>query len=223
MESSVSLSELFPTTSPATTGARSPNELGQEDFMELMVAQLENQDPTKPMDNFEFLSQIAQFGTVDGIQGLQKGFSDMSSILYASQTLEASGLLGHKVVTGSNLGVLAADETLDATIKLPSSSSGVTVFVQDMSGRLVHSRSLGAAEAGDIDLQWDGSDDEGNLAPPGQYRVSAEAVVGGQAQALSVHTHSLVESVSIDPGGAGVMLNLAGGDQVDLTAVKSIL
>ena len=191
--------------------------------MELMVAQLENQDPTKPMDNFEFLSQIAQFGTVDGIQGLQKGFSDMSSILYASQTLEASGLLGHKVVTGSNLGVLAADETLDATIKLPSSSSGVTVFVQDMSGRLVHSRSLGAAEAGDIDLQWDGSDDEGNLAPPGQYRVSAEAVVGGQAQALSVHTHSLVESVSIDPGGAGVMLNLAGGDQVDLTAVKSIL
>ena len=223
MESSVNLSELFPTTSTAATGVKPPNELGQEDFMELMVAQLENQDPTKPMDNFEFLSQIAQFGTVDGIQGLQKGFSDISSILYASQTLEASGLLGHKVVTGSNLGVLAAEQTLDSTVKLPSSSSGVTVFVQDMSGRLVHSRSLGAAEAGDIDFQWDGSDDEGNISPPGQYRVSAEAVVAGQAQALSVYTHNMVESVSIDPGGAGVVLNLAGGDQVGLSAVKSIL
>lgn len=223
MESSVSLSELFPTTSTAAAAAKSTNELGQEDFMELMVAQLENQDPTKPMDNFEFLSQIAQFGTVDGIQGLQAGFSDISSILYANQTLEASGLLGHKVVTGSNLGVLAAEETLDATVKLPSSSSGVTVFVQDMSGRLIHSRSLGAAESGDIDFQWDGSDDEGNIAPPGQYRVSAEAVVSGQAQALSVHTHSLVESVSIDSAGAGVVLNLAGGDEVGLSAVKSIL
>ncbi len=223
MESSVSLSELFPTTSTAATGAKPPNELGQEDFMELMVAQLENQDPTKPMDNFEFLSQIAQFGTVDGIQGLQQGFSDISSILYANQTLEASGLLGRKVVTGSNLGVLAPEQTLDATVKLPSSSSGVTLYVQDMSGRLVHSRALGAAEAGDIEFKWDGTDDAGNAAPPGQYRVSAEAVISGQAQAISVYTHSLVESVSIDAGGAGVVLNLAGGDQVGLSAVKSIL
>lgn len=223
MEATASLSELFPSTSNAAASAKKSGELGQEDFMELMVAQLENQDPTKPMDNFEFLSQIAQFGTVDGIQGLQTGFSDLSSILYANQTLQAAGLVGHKVVTESNLGILKAEQTLDATIDVPQSTSSLTLYVQDMSGRLVHSRELGAAAAGDITVQWDGTDDQGNLAPPGQYRVSAESVISGQPQANSVYAHSLVESVTVDRTGGGVALNLAGGDQVGLSAVKSIL
>ncbi len=223
MEATASLSELFPSTSTAAASAQTSGELGQEDFMELMVAQLENQDPTKPMDNFEFLSQIAQFGTVDGIQGLQSGFADLSSILYANQTLQAAGLVGHKVVTESNLGMLKVDETLDATIDVPQSSANVTLYVQDMSGRLVHSRELGAAAEGDMKVQWDGTDNQGNVAPPGQYRVSAEAIISGQPQATSVYAHSLVESVTVDRTGGGVALNLSGGDQVSLSAVKSIL
>ncbi|MFT4614827.1 MAG: flagellar basal-body rod modification protein FlgD [Bacteroidia bacterium] len=223
MDPTQGLSELFPSTSNTADAAKKQGELGQEDFMELMVAQLENQDPTKPMDNFEFLSQIAQFGTVDGIQGLQTGFSDLANIMSANQTLQAAGLVGHKVITESNLGVLAPEETLDATIDVPQNTPNITLFVQDMSGRLVHSRELGAAAAGDLKVQWDGTDDQGNMAPPGQYRVSAEAIISGQTQAASVYAHSLVESVSVDPTGGGVALNLAGGDQVGLSAVKGIL
>ncbi|MFT4518785.1 MAG: flagellar basal-body rod modification protein FlgD [Halioglobus sp.] len=223
MESTASLSELFPSTSNAAASAKKAGELGQEDFMELMVAQLENQDPTKPMDNFEFLSQIAQFGTVDGIQGLQSGFSDLSSILTANQTLQAAGLVGHKVVTESNLGVLSAESTLDATIEVPANSPSVTLYVQDMSGRLVHSRELGSTSAGNLQVQWDGTDDQGGLAPQGQYRISAEAIISGQTQAVSAYAHSLVESVTVDPAGGGVALNLSGGVQVGLSAVKSIL
>ena len=223
MESTAGLSELFPTRTSAAASASTPGQLGQEDFMELMVAQLENQDPTKPMDNFEFLSQIAQFGTVDGIQGLQKGFSDLSGVLSANQTLQAASLVGRKVVTESNLGVLGGGDSLDASIQLPGNSSQVQLFVQDMSGRLIHSRTLGAAAAGELKLQWDGTDDNGGIAPSGQYRVSAEAVIGGQVQAVSVHTHSLVESVTIDPSRNGVVLNLAGGDEVGLSEVKSFL
>ena len=206
MEGTPSLSELFPITSPTpgTASPRAPQDLGQEDFLELMVAQLENQDPTKPMDNFEFLSQIAQFGTVDGIQGLRSGFDELSSVLYANQTLQAASLVGNKVVTESNLGVLQAEETLDATINLPGSTPQVTLYVQDLGGRLVHSRTLGAAAAGELQIQWDGTDDTGGQAPAGQYRVSAEAVFGGQTQAVAVHTHSLVESVTIDQATAGV-------------------
>ena len=66
METVSSISELFPSNNAATS--KGNNDLGQEDFMALMVAQLENQDPSKPMDNFEFLGQIAQFGMVNGIQ-----------------------------------------------------------------------------------------------------------------------------------------------------------
>ena len=59
MESTVGISDLFPTNAPSSAGKNNVDELGQKDFMTLMVAQLENQDPTKPMDNFQFLAQIA--------------------------------------------------------------------------------------------------------------------------------------------------------------------
>lgn len=220
MDSTVSFSELFPTRPSEQPAARSSGELGQEDFMELMVAQLENQDPTKPMDNFEFLSQIAQFGTVDGIQGLQSGFSELASIMSSNQTLQAAGLVGRKVVTESNIGTLTQDQSLDATVSVPANSQGVQLYVQDMAGRLVHARSLGPASPGDLKVQWDGLDEAGNRLPDGQYRVSAEALVAGQPQAVSVYAHSLVDSVTINQSGSGVTLNLAGGDQVGLSSVK---
>ncbi|SRR6056297_12760 len=226
MNPTASLSELFPSTatgSGAGTAPNTPAELGQEDFLELMVAQLENQDPTSPMDNFEFLSQIAQFGTVDGIQGLQQGFSELSGILYANQTLQAAGLVGSNVVTESNLGSLSAEAPLDATIDLPSSSSEVMLYVQDNTGRLVHSRALGAVNAGELNVQWDGIGDDGNPLPPGQYRVSAEAVIGGQVQAVPAYAHARVESVTVDQSKGSVMLNLAGGDQVALSSVKRFI
>ena len=146
MEATPSISGVPNTATASRT--KSQGELGQEDFMRLMVAQLQNQDPTKPMDNFEFLSQIAQFGTVDGIQGLQSGFSELTSLMSSSQTLQAAGLVGHKVVTQSNLGVLAADQTLDATVTLPRNSSAVHLYIQDMSGRLVHTRTMGPPRPG---------------------------------------------------------------------------
>lgn len=223
MEVAPSISELFPASTNRDSPAKGQNELGQEDFMRLMVAQLENQDPTKPMDNFEFLSQIAQFGTVDGIQGLRSGFSELSSVLYANQALDAAGLIGNKVVTDSNLGVLTEGETLSATIDLPQSAANVTMYIQDMAGRVVHTQSLGPATAGERRVEWSGVDDEGNPALPGQYRVSAEAVIGGQNQAVSAFTHGLVESVSTDRATGGVILNLAGGEQMALSAVDRFL
>lgn len=225
MNPTSSLSELFPGTATGTANAApsSPADLGQEDFLELMVAQLENQDPTQPMDNFEFLSQIAQFGTVDGIQGLQQGFSELSGILYANQTLQAAGLVGSNVVTESNLGTLSAEAPLEATIDLSSASSEVTLYVQDSAGRLVHSRTLGAVNAGELGVQWDGTDNNGNPMPPGEYRVSAEAVVGSQVQAVPVYAHARIESVTVDQANASVTLNLVGGDQVALSSVKRFI
>ncbi|MEH6616204.1 MAG: flagellar hook assembly protein FlgD [Porticoccus sp.] len=223
MESTTNISELFPSTLTTTPTKNNPNELGQEDFMTLMVAQLKNQDPTKPMDNMQMLTQVAQFGTVSGIQGVQEGVDNLSSVLYSNQALEAAGLVGRQVMTDSNMGVLRADKTLDATIDLPQNADGVTLYVQNMSGRLVHSQALGPASAGDLKVQWDGTDAAGNRLLPGQYRISAEALMGGQNQAASVYTHSQVESVTVDRAGTGVLLNLAGGAQVGMSGVKSFL
>lgn len=223
MESVTNLAELFPSTAPSSTGTNNANELGQEDFLELMVAQLKNQDPTNPQDNSEFLAQIAQFGTVSGVQDLADKFDGLSATLYSSQALEAAGVVGREVVTDSNLGLLQADETINATINLPTNASGVTLYVQDTSGKLVHTKALGPANKGDLAIQWDGVNGEGDTLPPGQYRISVEAVMEGTNYAVPVYTHNTVESVTLGGAGQGVLLNLDGGDQVSMSNVRSFL
>jgi len=222
MEGIPSFAELFPDTRGATATKNKPNELGQDEFMTLMVAQLENQDPTKPMDNFQFLGQIAQFGTVSGIQELQEGLSSLSSALLSNQTLQAADLVGRDVITGSNIGTLQQEGELGAEIQLPQPVGNVMLYVQDMSGRLVAAQPLGAAPAGSFKINWDGTDGNGDRVPPGQYRLSAEAIAGGQNQAVSVYAHQRVDSVSLNPNGAGLQLNLASGNQIDMSEIKSI-
>ena len=76
---------------------RDQGELGQAEFFDLMVTQLKNQDPFKPMESGEFLGQIAQFSTVDGIGGLQRSFESLAGSLQSSQALQASTMVGRSV------------------------------------------------------------------------------------------------------------------------------
>jgi len=221
MSTVASLSELFPDSSVGNKIKNSPSELGQEDFMTLLVTQLENQDPTKPMDNLQFISQLAQFGTVSGIQELQEGFGDLSSALYSGQVLQASGLVGKQVTTGSNLALLEGADGVSGTIELPANASSLNLYVQDINGRLVYSRAMGGATAGNLQVTWDGLDGDGNTLPPGQYRLSAEGYINGQNTALVVNAHNRVDSVTVGGEGSGVLLNLANGNQVPFSQVSS--
>jgi len=232
MEAMASINELFPQASAsATRDANSVEDMGSDDFLTLMVAQLENQDPTKPMDNMQFMGQLAQFGTVSGIQDLNAGFSGLSNALSGGQALQAASLVGRSVVTDSNLGTLtevigsdgASGLALDASVDFGGSAAGGTFYVQDMSGRLVYSSALPPSAGGELKVRWDGVDTQGNPMPPGTYRVSAEALVGGQSTAVSVYAHQRVESISVDGTGGAVTLNLGNGSDVQLGQVKQFL
>jgi flagellar basal-body rod modification protein FlgD len=194
-----------------------------EDFLTLMVAQLENQDPSKPLENTDFLSQIAQFSTVSGIEGLQTSFTDLSSSLHANQAVEAASLVGRQVITDGNVSTLAEGQALGGTIDLPENASAVTVYVQDLAGGLVHSQPLGARSSGGHAFRWDGMDADGEQLSPGQYRLSAEAVVNGEVRSVSVYSHELVESVSVGKSGSSVMLNLQGGGNASMADIKGFL
>ncbi|MEM1146048.1 MAG: flagellar hook capping FlgD N-terminal domain-containing protein, partial [Pseudomonadota bacterium] len=80
------LTDLFPPrVDTEQRGANSVEDLGSEAFLQLMVAQLENQDPSKPIDNTEFVAQLAQFGTVSGVQELNESFDSLGASLAAGQ------------------------------------------------------------------------------------------------------------------------------------------
>lgn len=232
MEGLAGINELFPPReSERGERPRSVEDMGSQDFLALMVAQLENQDPTKPMDNMQFMGQLAQFGTVSGIQDLNESFAGLSGSLTANRALEAASLVGRQVVTEGNVGVLSpvgegADGAprlaLGATVDIPPGTASASLYVQDMNGRLVYSAPLPPAE-GQLPVQWDGRDQRGEQLPPGRYRISAEGVVDGSAATLPTHAHQWVESVAVDAGAGEVSLALGNGSEVGIDAVKRFL
>ena len=76
----------------------SSDELGQDEFLTLMLTQLKHQDPFQPMENGEFIGQLAQFSTVSGIEQMQVALEDLSGSFVSNQTLEATRLVGKEVL-----------------------------------------------------------------------------------------------------------------------------
>ncbi|HEC29058.1 MAG TPA: flagellar hook assembly protein FlgD [Gammaproteobacteria bacterium] len=190
--------------------ARKPNDkLGQEAFLKLMTAQLQNQDPFKPMDNGEFLSQIAQFGTVSGINDLRDSFKDFSNSIVPTQSLQAAGLINRNVLVASENLTLDANG-MKGAIELPDRAAQVKVSVYGAGGQLVHSFNLGAMAQGINRYQWDGSLPDGSKVPTGRYKVSVDALVNGKSIAIKNYASAPVESITFGGTGNEVNVNIRG-------------
>lgn len=207
-------------TASTTPKRQATKELGQDQFLELMIAQLKNQDPMKPMQNGEFLSQMAQFGTVNGIQELQKTFSGLASSLQSNQALMASSLVGRNVLAPGASALVAGGGLRGAT-DLAQPATNVVINVTDAAGALVKRIDLGPQAAGEVRFQWDGTLNNGAPAPAGRYTLSAQAQNGRETLALNTLLEARVDSVTL--GGAnGLSLNLAGLGPVNLADVRQI-
>lgn len=208
--------------STATGKAAAGKEMGQDTFLKLMITQLNNQDPTKPLESNEFLAQLAQFSTVSGIQDLQKSFEAMAGTMQSNQALQAGNLVGHSVLVPADVGYLPAAGAMQGTIELPQSTGSLSLAVYDASGALVRRLDLGAQNAGNVKFAWDGLTDAGQQAAPGGYYLRAEAQYNGQPQAVSTLSVLPVDSVTLDPA-YGLILNVAGLGSVAFTDVREIL
>lgn len=206
----------------AQTQAKGKNELGQEDFMELMIAQLRNQDPMQPMENGEFLAQIAQFSQVSGLQDLQQSFDELSTSLVSNQALQAASLVGRDVLAPTGLGVLAQGGSIRGDVELPTASPQVTVKIYDGAGQVVRSLELGSQASGSVLFQWDGLRDDGTYAQPGTYLISATAEFAGVNEAVEANVVNRVNGVTLGNSG-GLLLDLEGVGPMDFTEVKQIL
>ena len=186
-----------------------PSELGLETFLQLMVTQLNNQDPFEPMDNGQFLSEIAQFSTVSGLDKLNTSFSDLSSNLTSGQALQAGALVGREILAPVDIGRLDAGGAIRGQATLAGYSSDVVVRISDHAGQLVRELHLGAHESGAVDFTWDGKNDAGDFADPGLYSVRVEAVRGDGTEDLQTQLYATVDSVSFG-ANSGLTLNLQG-------------
>lgn len=197
-------------------------DLGQGDFLKLMVTELNNQDPLEPMDNSDFLGQIAQFSAVTGIDDLQTSFADFASSLSSDQALQASSLIGRSVYAPLSEGVLDEVGTIEGELTLPVSSGDVSVKISDASGQLIRNISLGTQSAGPVPFSWDGKMENGQRAPAGGYVVAAQARIDGQNFELDTNLLAEVDSVTLAGAGNGLQLNLSGLGSVSFSDVSRI-
>lgn len=202
--------------------SESRERLGQEDFLELMVAQLRNQDPMKPMENGDFLGQIAQFGTVSGIGDLQKSFTELSDSLVSNQALQASNLVGRSVLAPTGTAVLEEGGSVRGVVDLPNSSPAVSLKIYDATGQQVRNLSLGSQASGPVAFQWDSIKDDGEFAPLGSYFISAEAEFGGQVEAVETLVQNRVNAVTLGQSG-GLVLDLEGIGPLDFSEIRQIM
>lgn len=198
------------------------NDLGKNEFLELLVTQLNNQNPLEPQENGEFIAQLAQFSTVEGVEKLNSSVSTIMSGFQSSQALQASSLVGRKVIVPTDKAVVDTSETFKASIALPTSSSNVSVNVYDSSGTAVNRINLGQQEAGNVSFMWDGKDASGKTLPPGTYRFEAQAMYKGETKGLSTSLPANVDSVTLGQNGGELMLNLAGLGSIGLSKVQII-
>lgn len=196
------------------------NDLGKNEFLELLVAQLNNQNPLEPQENGEFIGQLAQFSTVEGVEKLNSSMETILSGYHSSQALQASSLVGRKVIVPTEKAVVDTSETFKASLVLPTSSSNVYVNVYDDAGSVVNRINMGPQEAGNVSFMWDGKDASGNILPPATYRFEAQATYGGETKGLYTLLPANVDSVTL--GGNELLLNLAGLGSVPLSHVQVI-
>ena len=197
-------------------------QLTQSDFFALLTKELANQDPTKPVDNNEMISQMTAFSTTDGVQKLNDKFTSFASSMTSSQALQASSLVGRSVLVDENVFGLYDGEQVKGKINTETPASNVNIYVENAAGEIIQSIPVGNVGAGGGNFTWDGNMSDGSKAPPGAYRFRIAGMVDGEPAELQAMTFRKVDSVTIAGNGGNVLLNLNGGGSMPLNEVVEV-
>lgn len=196
--------------------------LGIDAFLTLMTAQLRNQDPLKPLEGTEFISQLAQFGTVSGVQGMQTSLETLAASLRSTQTLNGSTMVGRDILASADSFDHTQGGTVTGQIDVPPGTSSLQLRITDSTGAVVREIQMEATE-GTQTFTWDGLRTDGTPAESDEYDIEALATVRGQNGSLEVLMSGRVSSVSIDPSGTNLTLNTAALGSVSMSDVRRVM
>lgn len=194
------------------------SDLGQQDFLKLMTAQLQNQDPFSPMENGEFIAQMAQFSTVSGIEELNSGIAGLGDQMRQMRIATASNLLGHSVLVPGNLARPDTEGEIHGVIDLPQASSATRIsFMDAETGELYHSENLGAQRAGLVGFSW--SDlPPAVIAGPHQVKIEVTVDMGAGEESLDPSVYAKVLSAAAGSDTAErVLLDVQDYGEVTVT------
>jgi flagellar basal-body rod modification protein FlgD len=190
-------------------------------FMKLLIAQLQNQDPSSPADPADFMQQISTLSNVESIQNLTKTMETMSNTMLSSQAaLQASSMVGQRAFVNTNIAQLTQEGGyVDGLVSTDVSASNIRIRILDAGGNEVDTVDMGAMPAGDHNFAWKA----GEGVPAGNYRIVAEAATGvdGSYEEVATYMGFNINSVTLGQNGIGMKVNTAIGS-IDMSEVKQL-
>lgn len=199
--------------------------MDKDAFLELMIAQLQNQDPLDPMDGTEYAAQLAQFTSLEQLTNLNDSMDrSIDADYYLTQSINntlTATLIGNNVKLASPTLNNIGQASIEFGYKLPVDASSVTVEIYNENGALVRTISEGANSTGDHKLSWDFFDDNGNKLPEGSYtfEITAKDVKG---ENMDIETYGVGTIDGVRFGEDGTTL-IVGGIEYNLADVIEIL
>ncbi len=211
-------------SSTATANAansKSVDEMTSQDFIQLMIAQLKNQDPFEPVDNTQMVAQMAQFSSLSSQTEMASTLKSIAAKLGATSTADTLAYVGKTVLAEGSVAFPRTGGGFAGSIDIAAAATRVDLTIADANGQVLKTVDLGAHAAGTVNFDWDGSTDSGQPAGAGPFTITASARDGATAVASRTLVWAPVTSVSL-PAGKEPILNLPGIGQVPVSAVRSI-
>ncbi len=147
----------------------------QNDFMNLLVAQLQHQDPLSPMDAMEFTSQLTQFAELEQLFYVNDNLKYLQIAQTSINNMQAAAFIGKEVKARGDVLHLKDGQIVPLSYRLENQAASVNVRIMDENGRMVRSYELGRHDEGNHTIQWDGRDGLGNKVPEGDYQFVIDA------------------------------------------------
>ncbi|BBO88295.1 basal-body rod modification protein FlgD [Desulfosarcina ovata subsp. ovata] len=213
----MSVSEVYSQASTSTSSDEDETVMGKDDFLTLLVAQLQNQDPLNPSDSTEFTAQLAQFSSLEQLQNINDALSDFEVYQSTLNNIQSSSFIG-KTITASGDTLTVEDGVAnDIAFELEESSTSVYIQIYDASGTYVGDIDAGAMAAGQQTVSWDATDDNGTAVDDGVYTFSIMAVdADGNSVTATSYVTGTVTGIDYE---SGETLLLIGDQEVAISSM----
>lgn len=190
-------------TQAAETNKSKKSSMGKDDFLHLLVSQLQNQDPLSPMDSTGFTAQLAQFSSLEELQNINDTLGNVGNSQTILTNSQAVDYIGKKIQAVGDKVHLDDNEPTSVEFNLDQDSAGVYVKIYNQYGEFVQDLEAGAMGGGQQSLQWDGMDYQNQRAPSGAYRFEVSAMdADGNTQSVKTFTNGTVSGVFYKNGSA---------------------
>ena len=193
---------------PDSTSQLSGQTLGKQDFLRLLITQLQHQDPLNPMDQNQFLSQTAQFSSLEQLQNINQALTNLATATNSSGVAQAATLLGKTAKVAGRDMTLGATGGATMPFKIEGTPAPVQISIYDSQGNLVRTLNANPGAAGSFTATWDGLDGDGHRMTGGQYYYRV-APVGGDSSTVVSAAQGVLSGFQITGGSLRYRLGTA--------------